>query len=326
MTVMMAAVSIPVCLGIGLALDYGQGSNQRSSMQSALDAAALAALQLPPSATRSEREGKLQEFFVANGGKGSAVMNGDIVKNSDGATLSVSASYDMPTTLMRLAGRTKVDIKVHSQVQSAMALERAKFRLKRVTGLWDKKITLMGRHKNESVYKPLVSLTYNYNGKGQNPDKGIGTTTLSTISGAATTDIFRISCATSRLSQCTEEKLKDDGAAEVVVIDMDDMYLQMEIWATDAEGKKWLKGLPTMIRSNDPALSDRMFVAGKQMPKGKVVNIQDAIGCGDNLEQRWEDGGGYDKNKQTPWEGADFWYDVEGKCSWGGTRVARLVK
>jgi hypothetical protein len=324
MMVAFALLCVPLLIAVGLATDYSSGTNTRSSMQNALDAASFAAINLPKTSALGLRTKTLQDVYAANGGLGTARIVGDVTIVDGIASLKAEAKYDMPTTFMRLANRDKVVIATTSTVSKHDKLTSAKFKLVAVTGWWDKNVTLFGRKEGETTYKPLVSMVYTYNGLG---GVGVGTTTMNKISGSTTTPVFRISCAgVLVLSACTSTKLVGDGTAEADLESMDDAYLQMVVSASKSDAISLLNQInpPRTIRSNDPNLANRLFVEGERQPNGSAVNIQRAVGCGDWAEQRWEDGG--NSGSSVTWANADFRYEVSGKCDWGKDKSPTLTQ
>lgn len=324
MATILALISVPLLVAVGLATDYSSASSGRSSMQNALDAAALAAINLPKTTALGQRKKTLDDVYAANGGLGTARIVGDVTVVDGLASLTTEASYNMPTTFMRLAGRTEVVIATTSTVSKHDKLTSAKFKLLAVTGWWDKNVTLFGRKEGETAYKPLVTMNYTYNGLG---GVGVGTTTMSKVSGSTSTPVFRISCAgVLVLSACTSTKLVGDGTAEADMENMNDAYLQMVVSASKPDAINLLNSLnpPRTIRSNDPNLANRLFVEGKKQPAGTTVDIQRAVGCGDWVEQRWEDGG--NSGASSTWDTSDFRYEVSGKCDWGKDKSPMLTQ
>jgi hypothetical protein len=98
----------------------------------------------------------------------------------------------------------------------------------------------------------------------------------------------------------------DGSGASIDVSQMSDLYLEMDVPS----------GNPKVLKSNDPATSNRLFLGttdADEVPNGKVVDIFSAVPCGQTSEQAWEDGG-------SPVPGhyvdADFFYHVTGKCDY----------
>lgn len=313
-----ALLTVPLLVSIGLVVDYSMATTLRSEMQSALDAAAFAALALPDTTTAEDRAKALQAAYAANGGAGNAVIDGDILTNTLGASMRVTSSYAMPTAFMSIVGQPFVALGATASVSKPVKLKTAAFKLDGVTGAWDKTVTMMGRATATSPYLPLLKMVYTTTNIG-----GWGTTVLSSPDPKNNTltkwiDFQRIDCTA--LRTCTTKNLLGDGTASIDISAMDDVYLQMDISAKVGKPYWWFSIPVVTLKSNDPATSDQMMVEGKAMPKGEVANMVQSVGCNDKwVEQRWEDGGGYEGT--TAWEGTDFRYLVKGGCSSSGGSV-----
>lgn len=102
--IMFALSAIPVLLAAGAGIDYARYNDAQTHVQAALDSAALAGA-AALGKTDDEREAIAQAAFDANIAKGSAAGY-DIESAFDvnSGTLVASASVDVPTSLMKLAG------------------------------------------------------------------------------------------------------------------------------------------------------------------------------------------------------------------------------
>jgi Flp pilus assembly protein TadG len=313
-----ALLAVPLLISIGMVVDYSMATTRRAEMQSALDAAAFGALTMPDTTTMSDRQKMLQGLYAANGGLGTAELDGDILSNTLGASMKVTSRYDMPTAFMGIIGQRVLTLAAASSVSKPVKLKSASFKLDGVTGAWDKTVTMMGRLTPTSPYLPLLQMAYTTVNIG-----GWGTTILSTPNPKSKNvlkwlDFQRIDCTA--LRSCVTKNLSGDGTAAVDISAMDDVYLQMDISAKVGKVYWWFDTPVVTLKSNDPNTSDQMFVEGKAMAKGSIVNMVQAIGCNEQwVEQRWEDGGGHEG--VTAWEGTDFRYEVKGGCTSSGGAV-----
>ncbi|TIT84603.1 MAG: hypothetical protein E5W41_09925, partial [Mesorhizobium sp.] len=96
---------------------------------------------------------------------------------------------------MQIARINSVDVGVGSSVRKAPALVQSTFKVTKVSGYWNKTMTLYGTQFGQTKAKPLMTISYNYNGYGD--PKGYGTTTVSTINGSTTTVVQKQVCTTS---------------------------------------------------------------------------------------------------------------------------------
>ncbi|PHP64846.1 hypothetical protein CSC94_21910 [Zhengella mangrovi] len=72
------------------------------------------------------------------------------------------------------------------------------------------------------------------------------------------------------------------------------------------------------MRTDDPDTAHYLFIDGRQLPRGTVVNLADRIGCGVTRRFDWEDGGG--------WSVQDFHFTVTGGCDVTDEMPAHLVR
>ncbi len=108
--ILLALFLIPLLGAVGLAVDSARGYMIKSKLSYALDAAALAAGQLP---SGSDAQTEIDRFFAANfptGYMGATLIGPTYTEAADGSTLSVTAEAQIDTTFMRLLGFETLDI------------------------------------------------------------------------------------------------------------------------------------------------------------------------------------------------------------------------
>jgi hypothetical protein len=302
-------------------------------MQSALDAASLSIMTMSKDTAKADRQKALQAAYVLNGGNGTATL-GDFDITADGtSTMTSSASYAMPTDFMSMAGINTVAISVAAAARKNPALVEAAFKIDKVSGWWNKTMTLYGTKFGATKEQPLMTINYVYNKSGAG--KGYGTTTISKItenpsfpndrSKDVTTQVQQQVCTTNSkswykdnnkkipsdailenngqlITACKTNPANSDGA-NIDVSQMNQLYLQMDVPSGD----------PNKLKTNDPSTSNRMYIDGKQSAANKTVDIFSAVPCGESSTQAWEDGG---TNPPSPdVNQADFFYTVTGKCN-----------
>lgn len=308
---MTALALLPIALVVGVGVDYSRNSTTRSNMQNALDAAALAAVTRPGNLTAVKREEVLKEVYKANGGLGEAELVGDLAPEGDMVVLTARAKGDQPTTFMRLGGVDKTTIVVGSKVGSQLKLMQIAFNFKWASGWWDKEVSLMGRKAGSQDYTKLASIHYSWNGKaGQTGDHNVGNTTVQLMRNGQLETTFVQHCPDAARSSC--QTVEKRGDQKVDVSEIDQLYLRMEISApTYKRAKDDLYGrrpaVDLDISTDDPKLSNRLFVDGRQQPAGKPVDIYRVVGCSQTTDQTWEDGGNF--------KDQDFAYSVQGFCA-----------
>lgn len=115
---------IPLMLGIGAAIDYGRGLNMKTRLGHATDAAALAVGSWTD-LSEDEVQERVEAFFAANYPEEElgTVVDIDVVAND--ATVTIAASGEVDTTVMRIVGYDKLDVRVVAEVSK----ERSKIEL-----------------------------------------------------------------------------------------------------------------------------------------------------------------------------------------------------
>lgn len=317
----LAIMLIPMCAALGISVDYNAAIETRASMQNALDAAALSITTLPTSTSLADRQVKLQESFAANSGQGTAKLDGFVVAADGTASINASANFAMPTNFLQIARFDTVQIGVESAVRKRPALVQTTFKVDLVSGHWGKTMTLYGTKFGETAVNPLMKITYDYNNFGD--PKGYGTSTVYTVNGSTSTKVQEQKCTTKTVlffynlpagaitqtsgntkyvTTCTNTMYPANGAGAVVDVSlMDVLYLQMDVPSAQR----------TVLKSNDPNTSNRLYIDGVEVANGKTVDIFTAVPCGQPSKQAWEDGG---NAVPAPVSNADFFYTVTGKC------------
>lgn len=334
---------IPVIATIGFSVDYTSAVSTRVSMQNALDAAALSITTLNTDTSLADRQTKLQESYAANSGQGTAKLDSFAVDADGTANIEVSAGFAMPTAFMAIARINSVQVGVSSAVEKKPALVEATFQINKVSGYWNKTMTLYGTKFSQTSAQRLMkinytykSYTYTYSQGNKNysvtEPKGYGTTISYTVNGSTETKVQQQVCTTTGSTTsfgtltdgsfssttkdnnnnnkviyfkitCSTTNYPATGAGAVIdVSQMDKLYLQMDVPS----------GNPTVLKSNDPNTSDRLYIDSVEVTKGQTVDIFTAVPCGQPSTQAWEDGG---NAVPADVSNADFFYTVTGKCA-----------
>ncbi|MGX7875927.1 TadE/TadG family type IV pilus assembly protein [Mesorhizobium sp. ORM6] len=315
---------VPLITVVGFSVDYTSAVETRSNMQEALDAATLSITTLPTTTTTVARQQALQDNFVANSGQGTATLVSFTVAADGTSTAQTSASYAMPTNFMSIARINTVPVAVTSGVNKAPALVQTTFKIDKASGWWNKTMYLYGTQFGATTAQKLMKITYTYNGAGD--PKGYGTTTVYTVSGTTSTQVQQQVCSTGKvnnfnnapagsiqqtsggtnyLTTCVTTPVNGTGAV-IDVSQMNSLYLEMDVPS----------GSPTVLKSNDPTTSNRLFIgtsdtAATEVASGQTVDIFTVVPCGQTSTQAWEDGGSATPENVV---NADFFYTVTGKC------------
>lgn len=336
---------VPLITVVGFSVDYTDAVQTRSNMQEALDAATLAITTLPPTTTQSARQQALQDNFTANNGQGTATLASFNVAADGTVTAQTSASYAMPTNFMTIARINSVPVAVASGVNKAPGLVQATFKIDKVSGYWNKTMTLYGTSFGATTAQKLMTAsyvyspyTYSYKVSGRSYSiteaKGYGTTTTSLVNGSTSTVVQTQTCSTTGSTSaftnppsgaivssqydnnsrstiyfqttCATTNVPATGSgATVDVSQMGQLSLQMYVPTTN-----------TTFKSDDAATSNHLYLGTTPTPltevdAGKMIDIFRVVPCSQTSYQAWEDGG---NTLPADYTNADFVYNITGKC------------
>lgn len=335
---------VPLMLAVGMSVDYSSAVSSKATMQSALDAATLSLTTLPKSTSEADRTKQLQDVFQANAGQGTAAVLTPVYDADGTLHLSASATYSMPTNFMKIATISNVDINVQTKVVKKPSLIEATFKIDKVSGWWNKTVTLYGTKFNETAVNKLLEISYSHNRFGD--PKGYGTTTVNKITKNAAnndvaTQVQKQTCTTksvSNFNNATATDIKETsgnskwliscvtdpangGGAVIDVSEMATLYLEMKIPNPNAGlgGGSLARGTKETLRSDDKNTSDRLFIDGLKTKANTIVDIFSAVPCSVTSSQAWEDGGSLTNNTI---DDADFFYKVTGVCNYN-QRIAQ---
>ncbi|RWA70640.1 MAG: hypothetical protein EOQ30_12890 [Mesorhizobium sp.] len=341
-------VMLSLLVAVGFSVDYTSAVTTRSNMQNALDAAVLSITTMPTTTTKADREVALQQAYVANSGQGTATLTAVDVAADGTASFKATAAYPMPTDFMGIANIKTVAVGVASAVNKTPALVQADFKVSKVSGYWNKTMTLYGTKFAQTNGQSLMKIDYNYvpykytytdhnkNYTVTEP-KGYGTSTVYTVNGTTQTQVQQQTCTTTGstspfsnppadailgttkdknngnktiyfLTTCATTTYPANGAGASIDVSQMDQ-LYLQMDVPS--------GNPKVLVSNDPTTSNRLYIGASQtdMPEvetGEKVDIFTAVPCGETSYQAWEDGG---NAVPAPVSNADFFYTVTGKCA-----------
>ncbi|MER9563887.1 TadE/TadG family type IV pilus assembly protein [Mesorhizobium sp. M0571] len=331
---MLAILLIPMVAALGFSIDYTSAVSTKALMQNALDAASLSITTLATTTSLADRQVSLQDSYLANGGQGTAKLDSFVVAADGTASIKASAGFAMPTSFMQIAKINTVQVGVASAVTKRPALVQATFKVDKISGYWGKTMTLYGTKFGDTVANKLMKITYAYNNFGD--PKGYGTSTVYTVNGTTSTMVQQQVCTTAIVisfyglptttivqtdsygrkyaTTCVTTTFPATGAGAVIDVSlMDQLYLQMDVPSAASANPPQ----PTVLKSNDPATSNRLYMGTSptdmvEVATGQVVDIFTAVPCGQTSLQAWEDGG---NPVPAAVSNADFSYFVTGKCA-----------
>jgi Flp pilus assembly protein TadG len=112
---MFGLALVPMMIAVGGGLDFARSAMVRSQMADALDAAALA-VGSTPGLNQTTAEALAKKYFAANY-TGSGTPNVSIAPNGYGTgSVAITATYNLPTELLKFANMTTLPISVSSTV------------------------------------------------------------------------------------------------------------------------------------------------------------------------------------------------------------------
>jgi hypothetical protein len=280
--ILLAAGALPLFLAAGAAVDYAVNQNSATKLQDILDAAVLAGAE--HNGSDSEKRKAANKYFkalIANQGGYVADAKAKF-KIEDSSVISGSAKAETPLFITGVFLKGPMQLGVESAAVYAKKLKSVKFQATDAQGWWEKTVRLMVIRKGSSTPEEIANVHYAVSA-AKPPSKGT---------------------------------IKANPSGVVDLGDYEKAYMEMTIGPTAYEFDKWCAGCPTVLRSDDPATSDRFTIDGKTVAKGTVLNIFDFAKCDETSNQAWEDGGG-----GLP----DISYKLTGYCGTDSTTV-RLIK
>ncbi len=345
-----AMALLPMVAVVGFSMDYTSAVSTRASMQNALDAAVLAVTTLPPTATDTDRLQKLRDSFVANGGQGTVNLDSFQVDTFGTARANVSASYAMPTNFMQIARVPTVSIGVTAAVRKTPSLVQATFKVDKVSGYWNKTVTLYGTKFGATSPQKLMTASYVFSSYGftytvgsgnkaksytTNEAKGYGTTTISLVNGSTSTVVQTQTCTTAGSTtnfvnpptDAVVTSQYDSNSKQTVYFKTTCATTTVPANGTGAAvdvsqmNSLYLQmdvttGNTATFKSNDPTTSNHLYLGLSPTPltevaSGQTVDIFTVVPCSQTSYQAWEDGG---NSLPAAYTNADFFYNVTGKC------------
>ncbi|PBB22838.1 MULTISPECIES: pilus assembly protein TadG-related protein [unclassified Mesorhizobium] len=339
---------VPVISAVGFSIDYTSAIQVRSNQQQALDAALLSITTMDTTSTLAQRQTALQDSFAANGGQGTATLNSFVAgTTTTAATGQASASFSMPTTFMQIARINTVPIAVASAVSKPPALVNASFKIDKVSGYWNKTMTLYGTNFSATTPQKLMTASYVYapyiysykvGGRSYSitEPKGYGTTTISLVNGSTSTVVQTQTCttigSTAAFTSPPAGAILSPGQYDSnsgKTIYYQTICATTNVPATGAGanvdvsqmGQLFLQmdvttGNKATFKSNDATTSDHLYLGTTPTPltevdAGKLVDIFSVVPCSQTSYQAWEDGG---TTLPADYTNADFVYNISGKC------------
>jgi Flp pilus assembly protein TadG len=126
---MFAFCAVPVLIALGCSIDYVQALNAHRRMQTALDAALIAAVKDVGTSDDNALKSRIADWLSADStNAGAYVLDaGGIQIDRTDATISASVSTTVPTTFMKIAGINQIPVSVASGVAGGSTITKSAF-------------------------------------------------------------------------------------------------------------------------------------------------------------------------------------------------------
>jgi Flp pilus assembly protein TadG len=311
---LLTALILPVVLvGGGSAVDISVAYSERSALQDMADAAVLAGGGVFDGTNFSTAKSVAEKFIKAQAAtaRDEEASTVEVNKNEKLAvmtykisavdkTLTITMKKPVPTSLMQIASIKSIDVGVTASALSPMKPEKITFTPTQAQGWYYKKISILVLRKGATTEEVVGTVTYKPTTQANG---GQGTYV------AYPTGVIDLGSYT---NLALRMDIKNDGCD----IGYKATVSNSKVTCKADTGKSY-KTYNTVLRTDDPATSNHLFVDGKQVPLGVKASLEKYFGCTKTQEHAWEDGGGWDRQ--------DFFYTVTATCGADGTYV-RLVK
>ncbi len=305
----MTALILPVVLVAGgSAVDYTVAVSEKSKLQEIADGAVLAGGGVFDGTNFSTAKAMAKDFIEASS---TGALDEDASKGEKLAvfrykisavdkTLTVTMTKPVPTSLMKIASIDSVDVSVIASALSPMKPEKITFTPTKAQGWYYKKISILVLRKGASAEEVVGTVTY------QPTTQANGGQGTYVAKPAGVIDLGKYTNLALRMD------IKNDGC---------DVGYKATVKNSTVTCNKSTKtadqSFNSVLRTDDPATSNHLFVDGKQVPLGVKASLEKYFGCTKTQEHAWEDGGGWDRQ--------DFFYTVTATCGADGSYV-RLTK
>lgn len=304
----MAAFAVPVIIvAAGSAVDFSVAQSQRTNLQLIADSAALAGGRVFDGTNLEEAKPVVVKFLEAQLGPsatekkdGAAEPKVNEIKYAiatQDRKLNVTIQKLVPTTLMQIAAVNSVNVAVSATALSPLKPEKMTFTPTKAQGWYFKKITILVTRPGATTETPLGTVVYQPTTRN---DGGQGTYVANPT---GTIDLGKYTNLALRMD------IKNDGCDIGFKVSVDSKNNVTCNVSTTSSDLKYSR----VLRTDDPATSNYLFVDGKQVPAGIKASLEKYFGCTKKQEHAWEDGGGWDRQ--------DFFYTVTSTCGADGEFV-----
>lgn len=310
--VIFAIAIVPIVIVIGAAVDYQRAVSTRARLQTAVDAAVLAAVKSPNSSERLQVARDVVSSNVADLSVGG--LQQVFTNNSDGSftgTLKGSAS----TAFMGIVNVRSMDLAVTARAAMAAGPPNTpttlNFSLRSVKGWYRKDVTLWVHYAGNPTDTALATFVYQPTslfGGGTGPTTGPLGTTITLGSNYdklyLTMDVYRDGCGPGKAPEFPN------------AIDLSDTNYWEPYNCIPVNPPYVTKvKTPFKLSTDDPATSNHLFVDGVQQPFGAPLNVLNFAKCNASVTHGWEDTKDWvpsDPDNVDAWSSQDLIFTVTG--------------
>ncbi|HMN71333.1 MAG TPA: pilus assembly protein TadG-related protein [Rhodoblastus sp.] len=314
LSIAFALTGLAATMLVGASIDYSRSIGLQQKLQTAVDAAMLAAVQAS-AANRTTVATQVLNANLANSGITAAWTTTPTVQN-DGS-LTGSASGSIPTVFMSIARINSMNASASStaEVPVPQTASSVTFSLTGAYGWWWKKVDLYIHTVGASSDTLLASYTYQPVTLSAQSGRGTGTTTATFLSGGSMVS-GSVSTPVSMGSSYDNAYLKmtvytdgcGPGMAGYTTSSGSTTTQNCVTSGTKVSGKTYTKSASaTVYSTNDSATAQYLFVNGTQLASGATPTIFTLLPCNQTSTHAWEDGGG--------WSQQDIFFSVATTCA-----------
>jgi Flp pilus assembly protein TadG len=288
-----ALLLVPIMGMTGLVVDYSIASNERSKLQDAADAAALAGASIFTGANASAAEARARAYLKANLGAEADTIAVTFKFDAKNHNVTANLSGQTSTMFMHLLNQNNVSVGVTSTALAPLKPTTASITVDSVYGYWFKRVSIIVvRNGVEVVVGTITYTAVDHSGGG-------GRGTGKTVPDLNTPTTYNLGDYTKLYLKM---EIKNDGC--------DIGYRNnssTNIVNCVASTKSQYANYNSTLRTDDPTTVDHLFVDGTQLALGSTPPLDNLLNCDSTPHSHaWEDGGG--------WAQQDFFYHVSAAC------------
>ncbi|CAN7162693.1 pilus assembly protein [Phyllobacterium sp. LjRoot231] len=299
---------VPLMGMTGLAVDYSVASNERSKLQNAADAAALAGASIFTGPNSAAAEALARAYLKANLGE-EAANAVTINFKAEKQQVTVTLGGQTNTTFMRVLNKDSLPIEVTSIALAPLKPSSATITIDKVTGYWFKRVSIVVKRNGQKFVVGTITYTAaDHNGAG-----GLGSgVTNPPISVATKYDLGEYD----KNSLYLQMDIKNDGC---------DVGYRNTSTTNKVVCKTSTKSADaaynSTLRTNDPSTYNNLFVDGKRLTTTSGNPLDNLLDCDQKEHEHWWEDGGSPSNVVEP----DFLYRVKSECKSVDGELVRLT-